>query len=107
MFCPSRRLRIRISFCSDEPKGKADHMFHCKDSFGSTPVDYLCLNRTPYSTEVIRRALHVCFAFRLPDSEGSLESDAMRQAVEEALNVEFSSKRREIGRAYFELAKHA
>eukprot|EP00980_Cylindrotheca_fusiformis_P027311 scaffold19863_cov136-Cylindrotheca_fusiformis.AAC.1 len=74
------------------------------DSFGSTPLDYLCLNRTPTSIEVIRRVLQTRFDYLLglarpwkPD---------MLQAVEEALEVDWSSRRRKIGIVYFNLANY-
>eukprot|EP00980_Cylindrotheca_fusiformis_P024692 scaffold12279_cov61-Cylindrotheca_fusiformis.AAC.1 len=64
--------------------GRPDHIIQSRDSFGSTPMDYLCLNRTPNSTHVIRRVLQTRFDYLL-GSEGSLKSDAIRQAIDEAL----------------------
>eukprot|EP00980_Cylindrotheca_fusiformis_P017039 scaffold5221_cov88-Cylindrotheca_fusiformis.AAC.6 len=90
-------------------KDRADHMVHSRDSFWSTPLDYLCLNRMPNSTEVIRRVLQTRFAYWLEGSgskKGSSQSDTMRQAVNQALAADWSSRRREIGRVYFELAKY-
>eukprot|EP00980_Cylindrotheca_fusiformis_P002514 scaffold587_cov77-Cylindrotheca_fusiformis.AAC.4 len=82
--------------------GSLDHVIDGRDSFGSTPMDYLCLNRTPASTEVIRRVLQTRFDHLLglarpwkPD---------MLKAVDEALEVEWSSRRRNIGRVYLKLA---
>eukprot|EP00980_Cylindrotheca_fusiformis_P016739 scaffold5039_cov119-Cylindrotheca_fusiformis.AAC.6 len=80
-----------------------DHIIQSRDSFGSTPMDYLCLNRTPNSTHVIRRVLQTRFNDLL-GSEGSLKSDTIRQAIDEALTVELSCRREEIGKVYFKLA---
>eukprot|EP00980_Cylindrotheca_fusiformis_P012784 scaffold3136_cov102-Cylindrotheca_fusiformis.AAC.1 len=85
--------------------GHRDHIIQGRDSFGSTPMDYLCLNRTPDSTDVIRRVLETRFYFWLnSDQPPSKKSDTMWQAVDEALTVDWSSRSREIGGVYFELA---
>eukprot|EP00980_Cylindrotheca_fusiformis_P000302 scaffold70_cov102-Cylindrotheca_fusiformis.AAC.1 len=86
-------------------EGRADHIIHGTDLFGSTPMDYLCLNRMPNSTEVIRRVLQTRFDYCL-GVEVSGQSDTIWQAVEEALAVNWSSRRREIGRVYFDLANY-
>eukprot|EP00980_Cylindrotheca_fusiformis_P020517 scaffold7572_cov118-Cylindrotheca_fusiformis.AAC.6 len=85
--------------------GHPDHIIHCRDSFGSTPMDYLCLNRMPNSTEVIRTVLQTRFDYSL-GSKGPWKSDSMRRAVDAALAVDWSSRREEIGRVYFELANY-
>eukprot|EP00980_Cylindrotheca_fusiformis_P024851 scaffold12602_cov105-Cylindrotheca_fusiformis.AAC.2 len=87
-------------------EGGVDHIIHGADSFGATPMDYLCLNRAPNSTEVIRRVLQTRFDYWLGFLDRSSKSDTMRQAVEEALVVDWPSRRREIGRVYFELANY-
>eukprot|EP00980_Cylindrotheca_fusiformis_P015509 scaffold4408_cov130-Cylindrotheca_fusiformis.AAC.2 len=93
-------------FLSLMDAGNADHIIRRTDSFGCTPMDYLCLNRTPNSTLVIRKVLQTRFDFWLgPRSEG-LKSDRMRQAVDEALEVELSSRRKVIGGVYFKLAQY-
>eukprot|EP00980_Cylindrotheca_fusiformis_P007492 scaffold1552_cov86-Cylindrotheca_fusiformis.AAC.2 len=87
--------------------GHRDHIIQVRDSFGSTPMDYLCLNRSPDSTEVIRRVLRMRFDCWLGlDQPCSSKSDSMWQLVDDALAVDWSSRRREIGRVYFELAKY-
>eukprot|EP00980_Cylindrotheca_fusiformis_P022726 scaffold9646_cov133-Cylindrotheca_fusiformis.AAC.9 len=83
--------------------GNEDQMFHCQDSFGSTPMDYLCWNRMPNSTEVIRRVLQKHLD-RL-NLDRSWKSE-MVQVVDKALEVDWSSRRREIGLVYFKLARH-
>eukprot|EP00980_Cylindrotheca_fusiformis_P011615 scaffold2747_cov104-Cylindrotheca_fusiformis.AAC.5 len=88
-------------------EGRADDIIRSKDSFGSTPMDYLCLNRMPNSSEVIRKVFQARFDHWLGSgSEGSAKSDALRHAVDEALLVDWASRRREIGKVYFELAKY-
>eukprot|EP00980_Cylindrotheca_fusiformis_P002665 scaffold623_cov83-Cylindrotheca_fusiformis.AAC.2 len=87
--------------------GHWDHIIQGRDSFGSTPMDYLCLNRTPDSTDVIRRVLQTRFDCWLGlDQPCSSKSDTMWRAIDDALTVDWSSRSREIGRVYFELAKY-
>eukprot|EP00980_Cylindrotheca_fusiformis_P019826 scaffold6966_cov112-Cylindrotheca_fusiformis.AAC.4 len=83
-------------------EGNVDHMVQSRDSFGSTPMDYLCLNRMPNSTEVIRRVLYTRFDYLF---RRSWKSD-MLQAIDTALAVDFSSRRREIVATYLKLAKY-
>eukprot|EP00980_Cylindrotheca_fusiformis_P026737 scaffold17166_cov113-Cylindrotheca_fusiformis.AAC.2 len=83
--------------------GQPDHIFHCRDSFGSSPMDYLCLNRMPNTTHVIRTVVQAHID-RL-GLDPSFKSD-MILAVEEALAVDWSSRRREIGRVFFKLANY-
>eukprot|EP00980_Cylindrotheca_fusiformis_P020519 scaffold7572_cov118-Cylindrotheca_fusiformis.AAC.8 len=84
--------------------GHPDHIVRCRDLFGSTPLDYLCLNRMPNSAEVIRRVLvQMRFSYSLA-SEGPWKSDSMREAVDEALAVDWSSRRSEMGVVYWKLA---
>eukprot|EP00980_Cylindrotheca_fusiformis_P015718 scaffold4531_cov103-Cylindrotheca_fusiformis.AAC.12 len=80
-------------------EGKADHMVHSWDYF-----DYLCLNRIPNSLEVIRRVLHSRFDYLLGFNR-SWNSD-MLQAIEKALAVDFSSRRKEIVAIYLKLANY-
>eukprot|EP00980_Cylindrotheca_fusiformis_P019827 scaffold6966_cov112-Cylindrotheca_fusiformis.AAC.5 len=84
-------------------EGNVDHMVHSRDSFGSTPMDYLCLNRMPNSTEVIRRVLYTRFDYLF---RRSWKSDMVVQAIDKALAVDFSSRRREIVATYLKLAKY-
>eukprot|EP00980_Cylindrotheca_fusiformis_P006871 scaffold1436_cov112-Cylindrotheca_fusiformis.AAC.7 len=69
-----------------------DHIFRSRDSFGSTSMEYLRLNRMPNSTEMIRKAPMTRFD-QLLGLDGPVKSD-MLQAVDEALAVDWSSKRR-------------
>eukprot|EP00980_Cylindrotheca_fusiformis_P013888 scaffold3601_cov90-Cylindrotheca_fusiformis.AAC.1 len=82
--------------------GKADHLVLSRDSFGSTPLDYLCLNRMPKSTEVIRRVLHTRFDYLF---RRSWKPD-MLHAIDEALAVDFSTKRTDIVSIYLKLANY-
>eukprot|EP00980_Cylindrotheca_fusiformis_P004103 scaffold892_cov104-Cylindrotheca_fusiformis.AAC.1 len=77
--------------------GKLGHMVRVRDSFGSTPMDYLCMNRMPNSTEVIRRL----FQTRYDQVLGSLEpfwKSAMLQSIEEILAGDWSLRKSKIGR---------
>eukprot|EP00980_Cylindrotheca_fusiformis_P022128 scaffold9014_cov103-Cylindrotheca_fusiformis.AAC.1 len=74
--------------------GQRDHIIFCKDSFGSTPMDYLCLNRLPTSTEVIRRVLEARFA-QLLGFHLSLKSEMSQASIDKALAVDWPSRRRE------------
>eukprot|EP00980_Cylindrotheca_fusiformis_P011870 scaffold2818_cov59-Cylindrotheca_fusiformis.AAC.5 len=84
--------------------GRLDHIIFCKDSFGSTAMDYLCFNRMPTSTEVIRRVLEARFA-QLLGLDRSLKSK-MLQATNKALKVDWPSRRREVVAIYLKLAKY-
>eukprot|EP00980_Cylindrotheca_fusiformis_P011238 scaffold2576_cov116-Cylindrotheca_fusiformis.AAC.4 len=86
--------------------GPPDHIIFGRDSFGSTPMDYLCLNRMPSSTQVIRSLLQATFTKRV-DWLGldGWKSDVL-QVVEEALTMDQTLRRREIGLAYFQLANY-
>eukprot|EP00980_Cylindrotheca_fusiformis_P009016 scaffold1934_cov79-Cylindrotheca_fusiformis.AAC.5 len=86
--------------------GPLDHIVRGRDSFGSTPMDYLCLNRTPNSIESIRRVLLARFNYCLGLDWPTPTSNTMWQAFDEALSVDWSSRSREIGRFYYQLAKH-
>eukprot|EP00980_Cylindrotheca_fusiformis_P008545 scaffold1813_cov109-Cylindrotheca_fusiformis.AAC.3 len=76
--------------------GKPGHMVRIMDSFGCTPMDYLSLNRMPASTEVIRRVLQTHFG-QVMGLDQFWKSD-MLQAIDEALAVEWSSRKSEVGR---------
>eukprot|EP00980_Cylindrotheca_fusiformis_P023787 scaffold10986_cov91-Cylindrotheca_fusiformis.AAC.1 len=85
-------------------EGNPNHLVHSRDLFGSTPLDYLCLNRMPNSTAVIRRVLYSRFDYLLGLNR-SWNSE-MLQAIEEALAVEFSSRRRDVVATYLKLANY-
>eukprot|EP00980_Cylindrotheca_fusiformis_P005501 scaffold1170_cov122-Cylindrotheca_fusiformis.AAC.9 len=77
--------------------GNPGHMVRSRDLFGSTPTDYLCSNRMPNSTQIIRRLFQTRFE-QVLGLDRSWKSD-MLQEVDEALSVNWSSsRRREIGR---------
>eukprot|EP00980_Cylindrotheca_fusiformis_P023788 scaffold10986_cov91-Cylindrotheca_fusiformis.AAC.2 len=78
-------------------KGNADHIIHGRDSFGKTPMDYLCLNRMPNSTQVIRRVICSRFDYLL-GLDRWWESDVLH-AIDEALAVDFSARKREMWEA--------
>eukprot|EP00980_Cylindrotheca_fusiformis_P021285 scaffold8194_cov118-Cylindrotheca_fusiformis.AAC.16 len=77
--------------------GKPGHMICSTDSFGCTPMDYLCLNRMPNSSEVIRRILQTRFE-QVLGLDQLWESDMLLLAIDEALAAEWSSRKSEIGR---------
>eukprot|EP00980_Cylindrotheca_fusiformis_P006867 scaffold1436_cov112-Cylindrotheca_fusiformis.AAC.3 len=84
--------------------GHLDHLFRSRDSFGSTPMDYLCLNRMPNSSEVIRRVFMARFD-ELLGLERPWKSD-MLQAVDNALNAHQWFRRREIVVVCLKLASY-
>eukprot|EP00980_Cylindrotheca_fusiformis_P000565 scaffold146_cov107-Cylindrotheca_fusiformis.AAC.4 len=84
--------------------GHLDHLIRGRDLFGSTPMDYLCLNRMPNSTEVIRRVLLARYD-ELLGLDRLWKSD-MLQAVDEALAVDWPSRRREIIAISLKLANY-
>eukprot|EP00980_Cylindrotheca_fusiformis_P017726 scaffold5565_cov92-Cylindrotheca_fusiformis.AAC.5 len=91
--------------------GHANHIIHCRDSFESTPMDYLCWNRMPNSNQVIRRILQTRFIDyhswpMMDDSGESTTSTMWDEAVEEALAADWSSRRREIVSVYIQLANY-
>jgi hypothetical protein len=77
-----------------------------KDKFGSNPIDYLCLNHAPEATTVIQSLLQTIFAQRLRWLGLARWKSGMLAAMDEALAVEWSSRRREIGLLYFKLATY-
>eukprot|EP00980_Cylindrotheca_fusiformis_P017705 scaffold5562_cov57-Cylindrotheca_fusiformis.AAC.1 len=66
--------------------GKRGHMARSRDSFGCTPMDYLCLNRMPNSNEVVRRLFQTRFG------------QVLGGAIDETLAADSSSRKNEIGR---------
>eukprot|EP00980_Cylindrotheca_fusiformis_P023754 scaffold10927_cov96-Cylindrotheca_fusiformis.AAC.1 len=76
--------------------GKPGHLVRVRDSFGSTPLEYLCLNPMPNSTEVIRGLFQTRY-----DQVGLCsrmwESDIL-QAMDEALAVDLSSRMSKVDR---------
>eukprot|EP00980_Cylindrotheca_fusiformis_P020779 scaffold7759_cov62-Cylindrotheca_fusiformis.AAC.2 len=81
-----------------------DHIIYSRDSFGSTPMDYLCQNRLPNSTQVIRKVLMTRFDYFL-GLDSPWKSD-MLQAVDSALDADWSSKRKEIVAVFLKLVNY-
>eukprot|EP00980_Cylindrotheca_fusiformis_P004544 scaffold965_cov93-Cylindrotheca_fusiformis.AAC.8 len=86
--------------------GPRDHILRCRDSFGSTPMDYLCLNKMPNSTQLIRSLLQATFVKRVDWLGLERWRSDLLQAVDEALVVDRSSRSREIGMVCFKLANY-
>jgi hypothetical protein len=81
-------------------------MIHAKDNFGSTPMDYLCLNHTPDSGMVIQSLLQTIVAQRLQWLGLDQWKLDISTAMNDALAVEWTSRQREIGLLYFKLATY-
>jgi hypothetical protein len=77
-----------------------------KDKFGSTPIDYLCMNYVPASATVIQSLLPTIFAERVRWLGLVRWKSDMVTAMDEALAVEWASKRTEIRLLYFKLATY-
>eukprot|EP00980_Cylindrotheca_fusiformis_P005144 scaffold1089_cov117-Cylindrotheca_fusiformis.AAC.7 len=75
--------------------GNLDHIFQSWDSFESTPMDYLCLNRMPQASHVIRRVLQTRFGQLLGLDSRPWKSDIL-QAIDEALDADWTSRRYKI-----------
>eukprot|EP00980_Cylindrotheca_fusiformis_P015161 scaffold4189_cov86-Cylindrotheca_fusiformis.AAC.6 len=88
--------------------GHPDHIILGRDSFLSTPMDYLCLNKMPNSTQVIRSLLQATVLVKRIDWLGldQWKLDTLQAVVDKALAVDWSSRRREIGLAFFKLANY-
>eukprot|EP00980_Cylindrotheca_fusiformis_P002741 scaffold636_cov64-Cylindrotheca_fusiformis.AAC.4 len=74
--------------------GKPGHMVRNRDSFGSTPMEYLCMNRMPGLNDVIRRLFQTRFE-QVLGLDQFWEVD-MVQAIDEALAVEWSLRKSEV-----------
>jgi hypothetical protein len=96
-------------------------IIHMRDKFGSTPIDYLCLNHTSDSAMVIESLLETIFVQRLQrlglarwKSDISTTMDEVlavnwpdiSTAMDEALAVHWRSRQREIGHLCFKLATY-
>jgi hypothetical protein len=77
-----------------------------KDKFGSNPIDYLCMNHIPASATVIQSLLPTIFAERVRWLGLVRWKSDMVDAMDEALAVEWASRRREIRLLYFKLATY-
>eukprot|EP00980_Cylindrotheca_fusiformis_P014479 scaffold3872_cov87-Cylindrotheca_fusiformis.AAC.1 len=76
--------------------GKPGHMVRVRDSFGSTPMDYLFLNRMPNSSEVIRRIFQTRFEQVL--GLDKFWKSVMLQAIDKILAGDWASRKSETGR---------
>jgi hypothetical protein len=81
-------------------------IIHTKDKFGSTPIDYLCMNQTLGSAMVVRSLLSTIFAERVRWLGLVRWKSDMVDAMDEALATEFSSRRSAIGMLCFKLATY-
>jgi hypothetical protein len=81
-------------------------IIHRRDKFGSTPIDYLCLNHTCDSAMVIESLLQTIIFRRLRWLGLARWKADMLAALDEALAVDWSSRQREIGLLYFKLATY-
>jgi hypothetical protein len=77
-----------------------------KDKFGSTPIDYLCMNHIPASATVIQSLLHTIFAERVRWLGLVRWKSDMVASIDEALATDFSSRRSTIGMLCFKLATY-
>jgi hypothetical protein len=76
-----------------------------RDKFGSTPIDYLCMNQTPASAFLIRSLLTIVAERVLYLGLVRWKSD-MFASIDEALATDFSSRRSAIGMLCFKLATY-
>jgi hypothetical protein len=81
-------------------------VIHTRDKFGSTPIDYLCMNQIPASAAVIQLLLPTIFAERVQRLGLVRWKSDMADAMDEALAVEWASRRRQIRMLYFKLATY-
>jgi hypothetical protein len=77
-----------------------------RDKFGSSPIDYLCVNQTPASALVIRSLLPTIFAEIVRWLGLVRWKSDMVASIDEALATEFSSRRSAIGMSCFKLATY-
>eukprot|EP00980_Cylindrotheca_fusiformis_P002164 scaffold490_cov54-Cylindrotheca_fusiformis.AAC.1 len=76
--------------------GRSDHIICCRDLFGFTPMDYLCFNKMPSSTQVIRSLLQAMVVKRVNERGLDWWKSDLLQAVDNVVAVDWSSRRREI-----------
>eukprot|EP00980_Cylindrotheca_fusiformis_P012947 scaffold3236_cov66-Cylindrotheca_fusiformis.AAC.13 len=77
-----------------------------QDKFGSTPMDYLCMNHTSASASAIQWILETTVQTRLPwlDHFPRCKS-SIDVAMKRVVGAEWSLKRKEVGHMRFEVAK--
>jgi hypothetical protein len=79
---------------------------HARDKFGSTPIDYICLNHTSHSAIVIHSLVQTIIIQRLQWLGLAQWKLDILTAMNEALAVEGSSRRRAVGLLSFKLATY-
>jgi hypothetical protein len=79
-------------------------IYTTRDTFGSTPIDYLCLNHTSDYTIVIHSLVQTIVTQRLQRLGLAQWKLDISTALNEALAVEGSSRRRAVGLLFFKLA---
>jgi hypothetical protein len=82
------------------------NIIHTKDKFGSTPIDYLCVNETPASATVIQSLLQTIFAERVRWLGLASWKADMLATIDNALATEISSRRSAVGLLNFKLATY-
>eukprot|EP00980_Cylindrotheca_fusiformis_P011040 scaffold2535_cov126-Cylindrotheca_fusiformis.AAC.2 len=89
-------------------QGDADHLILRSDSFGRTPLDYLCSNLMPKQGEAIRKVLYTRFEYLLGGvkKNGLWAKDKLQAMIDEALVVKYLRRRRAIITLYLKLAKY-
>jgi hypothetical protein len=81
-------------------------IIHTRDKFGSTPIDYLCVNQTPASALVIQSLLQTIFAERVRWFGLFRWKSDMVASIDEALATDFPTRRSAIGTLCFKLATY-
>jgi hypothetical protein len=81
-------------------------IMYTRDKFGSTPIDYLCMNHAPGSATVIQSLLATILVDRLLWLGLFRWQSDIWTAMKEALAVEASSRRRAVGLLSFKLATY-
>jgi hypothetical protein len=77
-----------------------------RDKFGSTPIDYICLNRTHEATTAIQSLLPTILVDRLHWLGLVRWQSDILTAMNESLAVEGSSRRRAVGLLSFKVATY-
>jgi hypothetical protein len=99
-------LTPNLSLLQELMKVYKEDVIRTRDKFGSTPIDYLCMNHTPGSALVIQSFLPTLVAERVRWLGLVRWKSDMVDAMDEALAVEWASRRREIRLLEFKLATY-
>jgi hypothetical protein len=97
---------LNLSLLQELMKVYKVDIIRTRDKFGSTPIDYLCMNHIPASATVIQSLLQTIFAERVRWLGLVRWNSDMVDAMDDALAVEWASRRREIRLLYFKLATY-